>query len=366
MWTGFFSSFEALSPAPRLVATLIYVSGGLLLLSVGLAVFSLGSHVWSWYQGWVWKQRKEDWNEQVLDVLGGDLAPRALTDQIQMRHLNSFLEVLTPYATTVEGPEKRLIQALADPFLRQVKAKLASRRPLVRAQAVQRLGLLGGPKQAVPLREMLDDPSDRVVARTFHALTRVGGAEDTERLLNCLPVLSHVDRRHISSSLVRLGEGAAPTLRATMADEKQGGFVRVCCAETLRMLSNTGAVAAAAFLLDDVNFRVRCKTPEFTASLLRLLMQLGKDVHGPLIRAYCHAPDARIRLHAARALGQVGSSEDEVLLGSLVHADPSQWVAISAARSLITLGATAPLRKLRTLDHARAQLASDLTLPSDS
>ncbi len=365
MWIGSSYLFEVLSSASGLIATLIVVSGGLLLLSASLAAFALGTRAWSSYQRRAWTQRKKNWQAQVVKVLGGDISPRSLTDQVRMRHFNPFLEMLIPYATSVKGREKRLIRALADPFLKRVEANLASRRPLIRAQAVQRLGLLGGPRHAEPLRKRLDDPSDRVAGRAFHALARVGGPENTERLLRCLTRLGHVDRRHIGSSLFRLGADAAPTLRAAMADDNRDDFGRICCAEALRELGDTGAVAVAAFLLDDVNFRVRCKTPQLTASLLYLLMRLGKGVHGPLIRAYCHAPDPTVRLHAAQALGQLGSSEDEILLGALVHADSSQWVAISAARSLMRLGATAPLRRLRTLDHPRAQLASDLILPSD-
>ncbi|MEF8795177.1 MAG: HEAT repeat domain-containing protein [Salinivenus sp.] len=365
MWTGLSFPFEALSPASGLVATLILVSGGLLLLSVGLVAFALGTRAWSWYRRRVWRQRKKRWEAEVVKVLGGDISPRSLTDRIQVGHFGPFLEVLIPYATSVKGPEKRLIHALADPFLHKVRANLSSRRALIRAQAVHRLGLLGGAEQTDPLRDMLDDPSDRVVERAFHALARVGGPGNTERLLGCLTRLDHVAPRHISSSLARLGEGAAPTLRTAMAEEDRADFVRVCCAEALRELGDTAAVAAAAFLLDDVNFRVMCKTPDLTVALLRLLMQLGKGVHGPLVRAYCHAEDPTLRLHAARALGQLGSPEDEILLGTLVHADESRWVAVSAARSLIKLGAATPLRKLRTLDHPRAQLASDLILPSD-
>ena len=365
MWIGLAYPFEAFSPAPELIGTLILVSGGLLLLSAGLAAFALGTRVWSWYQRQAWRQRKKNWEVGVVRVLGGNVSPRSLTDRVQRRHFGSFFGVLIPYATSVKGPEKRLIRALADPFLQQVRANLSSRRALIRAQAAQRLGLLGGNGQAEPLWDMLDDPSDRVVERAFHALARVGGPENAERLLGCLTRLDHVAPTHISSSLVRLGEGAAPTLRTAMADEKRAEFARICCAETLRELRDTTAVAAAAFLLDDVNFRVMCKIPDLTAALLRLLMQLGKGIHGPLIRAYCHAEDPTIRLHAAQALGELGSPEDEVLLGTLVHADDSRWVAISAARSLIELGATTPLRKLRTLDHPRAQLASDFLLPSD-
>lgn len=371
MWTGLSSSVETLSPvevfssASGLIATLVLVSGGLLLLSVGLAAFALGTRAWSWYRRWIWRQRKKRWEAGVVKVLGRDMSPSSLTDQVRMGHFGSFLEVLIPYATSVKGPEKNLIRALADPFLQQVKANLSSRRALIRAQAAQRLGLLGGPEQTESLRDMLDDPSDRVAERAFHALARVGGSDNTERLLGCLTRLGHVAPKHISSSLVRLGEGAAPTFRTAMAGEDRADFVRICCAETLRELGDTAAVAAAAFLLDDVNFRVMCKTPDLTVALLRLLMQLGKGVHGPLIRAYCHAEDPAVRLHAARALGELGSPEDEILLGTLVHADDSRWVAVSAARSLIKLGAATPLRKLRTLDHPRAQLASDLILPSD-
>lgn len=365
MWIGSSYPFEVLSPASGPIATLIIVSGGFLLLSVGLAAFAFGTRAWSWYQRQVWTQRKESWEAQIVKVLGGDISPQSLTAQVQMGHFSSFLEVLVPYATSVRGPERRLVGALAHPFLHRIKANLSSRRDLIRAQAAQRLGLLGGTEEAKFLQDMLDDPSDRVVERAFHALARAGGPKNTERLLDCLARLDRVDRRHIGSSLVRLGEDAAPTLRAAMADNDRDDFVRICCAEALQSLGDTAAVAAAAFLLDDVNFRVRCKTPGLTAALLRLIMWLGKGVHGPLVRAYCHAPDPTVRLHAARTLGELGSPEDEVLLGTLVHADDSQWVAVSAARSLIRLGVTSPLRKLRTLDHPRAQLASEFLLPSD-
>lgn len=359
------SPFEVFSPASDLIATLILGSGALMLLSVCFAAFALGSHVWSRYQTRVWKRQKEDWDAQIVTVLAGDLRPQTLTDTVPKKYYGSFLEALMPYATVVDGAEKQIIQALAAPFLPRVKANLSSRRSLVRARAVQRLGLLGGPEQAAALRQMLDDSSPRVVERTVHSLARVGGAADAERLLDCLPRLAHVDPRHLSSSLVHLGEAAAPTMRAAMADDERPPFVRICCAETLRELRDTASVAAAAWLLEDAKFRDMLQFPKVTASLLRLLKHLGKGVHGPLIRAYCHAPASFVRLHAARALGQLGTPEDEVLLGALVYGDESRWVALGAARSLIEIGSITPLRKLRTLDHPRAALASDLLLSFD-
>lgn len=365
MWLDFYNKLDTLGPASELIPTLIVGSGLLTLLSIGFAAFALGSHAWSLYQARIWTQRKKDWNRQIVDVLAGGTPPQSLVDEVDMKHFSSFIEVLSPYATVVTGAEKRLTRALAAPFMHEVKANLSSRRPLIRAQAVQRLGLLGGEADATSLRKMLNDPVDRVVERVLSALSRVGGPKDTEPLLRCLPRLDHVDRRQISSSLFNLGEDAAPWLRAAMADDSRADFVRVCSADTLRELGDTAAADVAAWLLDDAKFARMTKLTEVTASLLRVLRRLGKGVHGPLIRSYCHAQDPVIRLQAARALGQLGSPKDEVLLGALVYSDNSRWVALSAARSLIELGSTTPLRKLQTLEHPRAQLARDFLLPPD-
>lgn len=359
MLTDLYIQLETLTAnTPDLLVVLIGVSGGLTLLSIGLAAVATGRHFWSRYQTRRWTQRKEAWTAQLLLVLADELSPRSFVDQVQMTHYDEFLGFLLPYATTVTGEAKTYIQALARPCMPRLRRQLRARRPLVRAQAVQRIGLLGGPEQAESLRTMLDDPSDQVAEVAFQRLGRLGGPDDADRLLQSLNRLTHVDRRQISSVLVELGDGAASTLRDAMADDTRPPFVRVCCAEALRWLGDGTAASVAARLLRETEPGDEGSSSEVTASLLRLLRRVGQASHGPIVRSFCHSPVPFVRIHAARALGQLGTPEDEDLLGTLVADDDSRWVALSAAQSLVELGRTTPLRTLHDADHRRTELAS--------
>jgi HEAT repeat protein len=144
-----------------------------------------------------------------------------------------------------------------------------------------------------------------------------------------------------------------------MADDARSPFVRVCCAEALRWLGDTAAAPVAAHLLREADVEHEEASPEVTASLLRLLRAVGQAEHRPLVRRFCRSPVPFVRIHAARALGQLGSAEDDTVLGTLVVEDQSRWVALSAAQSLVELDRVAPLRALQTDDHDRATLAAN-------
>jgi HEAT repeat protein len=367
MWTDVRSQIEPfVEGTPDLLAILILVSGGLALLALGLALVTVGSHIRSRRQERRRATRTDEWRTHLLGVLAGDRSPRSLVDRVERTQRDAFLRFLLPYATTVQGAAATRIQVLAQSFMPRLRRKLKSRRALVRAQAAQWIGLLGGAEQANALRGALDDPSDRVVEIAFRRLARLGGPDDAEQLLASLDRLSHVDRRQISSALVELGEDAAPALRAAMADDARSPFVRVCCAEALRWLGDTAAAPVAARLLREADVEHEEASPEVTASLLRLLRAVGQAEHRPLVRRFCHSPMPFVRIHAARALGQLGSAEDDTVLGTLVEEDQSRWVALSAARSLLEIGQPGPLRALQNNDHDRATLASNFLTTSRS
>ncbi len=360
MSTSLFSQIERLSTdTPELLLILILASAGLAVLALGFGLVAVGSHLWHRIKERQRAARTEAWRTQLLEVLAGERPPRSLVDSVSTTHRDDFLRFLLPYATTVRGPVAERMQAIARSFMPRLRRKLRSRRALVRAQAAQWIGLLGGPEQASALRDALDDPSDRVVEIAFRRLAQLGGPADTERLLARLDRLSHVDRRRISSALVELGDDAAPALRAAMDDVDRSPFARVCCAEALRWLGDTAAAPVAARLLRDIGIEHEEASPEVSASLLRLLRAVGQAEHRPLVRRFCRSPVPFVRIHAARALGQLGTAADKDLLGTLVDEDDSRWVALSAAQSLLDLGQTAPLRTIHHRDHGRSELASN-------
>ncbi len=348
------------SEASPVLTVLIWATLILTALSLVFAVVALGLHLWSRRQARTERARRTAWREGLLDVLAGERSPDAFAESVSRAQRTAFLSFLVPYATTVRGEALRQIRAVAAPFLDAVADTLTARWPLVRAQAVQRLGLLGGDAYADALRERLDDPSGRVVGMALRRLAQLGHPEDAERLLGVLDRLQNMDRRQVTSALLELGEDAAPTFRAALADDERSTFVRVCAAETLRWLGDSDAAAGAARLLRDAPDASSAPEPELVAGLLRLIRRVGQSRHVDEVRPYLASEVPFVRIHAARALGRLGDRAEEPLLAALVRGDDSRWVALSAAKSLLELGRPGPLHRIRQSDHPRAALASDV------
>jgi len=304
------------------------------------------------------RRRREEsqWKPMLFDVMAGRQPPEVLAQAVRQGQRERFLTFLMPYATTVKGHALERIRAVATPLLAPVRRELQSRRPTLRARAVQRIGLLGGARFADALRDVLDDPSDDVAGRALRRLAMLGDPDDASLLLEHLDRLAHMDRRQITSALVELGEEAAPVFRTALADSGRTAFVRMLCAETLRWLGDVEAVPVAVRILEGSTG----ENPELVASLLRLLRRLGRPEQARVVRSYCTSNVSFVRIHAARALGQLGREEDASLLARLLRNDDNRWVALTAARSLIELNCTEPLRRLGNSAHARSSLALDL------
>lgn len=343
---------------------LVGAAVALLVLAIGLAGVAVGRHLVDRYRERHHEARQKRWRTQLLAILAGEHPPRSLVDQVDREHAGAFLNFLTPYATTLEGDEMDQLRAVARPFMPRERRHLSSRRMMARARAVQRIGLLGGVEHVAVLRDMLDDPADRVAQMAFRWLAKLGGPDEAGPLLRRLDRLDHVDHRQMSSALVELGDGAAPAFRAALADDGRSSFVRVCCAEALRWLGDGAAAAVAGRLLRTAGEAKQDFSPELTASLLRLLRRVGQSDHVPIVRSLCRAPVSFVRIHAARALGQLGGTAEEGLLIRLLRWDSSRWVALSAAQSLAELELSSSLRHLTETAHPRATLAANVLAPS--
>lgn len=298
---------------------------------------------------------RQQWKTQLLDVLAADLPPQRLIDQVSSSQERLFLEFLVPYAATLEGRAQELLTRLATPFLTHLEEDLQARNAGRRARTVQLFGMLGDASCRGILRRCLDDPSPLVARTAFRWLARRGRPRDAEFILSRLDRLSNYDVSQLSSAMVHLGEEAAPVLRSCLGDDAQPTFVRIVCAETLRWMGDGEAASLGAQLL------VYGTDPELTAALLRLLRRVGRPEHAPIVRSYCDSDVSFVRIHAARALGQIGDpDDDEKILRDLVSGAESRWVALNAAKSLTELDQKAPLRLLSRSGHERADLAASV------
>lgn len=337
---------------PDVLLVVIVTVGVFGMLAVGAACVALALHVRHHFRTQHRRRLHDTWRPLLLGGLAGVVSPETLVDEVDAADREAFFALLVPYATAIEGGEEQFIRAVAGPFLGGIRASLAARRPFVRAQTVRRLGLLGGQVYTNDLRDALTDPSPVVAKTAVTWLARRGEPEDATLILRHLDRLAETDRRQLSSVLVELGEEATPAFRDALTDTGRSVFVRVICAETLRWLGDGASADVAASMLeaDDLN-------PELAASLLRLLRRVGRREHASILRAYCTSEVPFVRIHAARALGQVGTQDDEGLLAQLFQEHEDRWVALSAAQSLVELGCTDVIHQLGDSDHPRAALA---------
>jgi len=341
--------------APELLPFVVGLTAALLVLAFLFALAAAGMHVWTRRDDRQADRLTSTWRATLLDVLAGDAAPQRLIEQVPSTEERRFLAFLVPYAATFEGRARALITRLAAPFLPDLEDDLARRRPGTRARALQLLGLLDDASCRALLRRGLDDPSRLVAYTALRWLSRRGTPEDAPALLDRLDRFSGVDGTQLASSLVHLGPDAAPPLRSALADDGRSTVVRRVCAETLRWMGDGESAPLAAQLLAEE------PAPELTASLLRLLRRVGRPEHALLARSYCDSAVPFVRIHAARALGQIGhADQDRTRLRRLVTDAGSRWVAYNAAKSLTELGQTTPLYHLTQTDHDRAALANDV------
>ncbi len=318
-----------------------------------LALVAVVTHARAESRKRVRRKMEEKWKGLLLDVLADDKDPQDLVDQVPESKKRIFLEFLVPYAVTFEGRAQELLVHLAKPFLIHLEGDLEKRDPGTRARTLQLFGLLGDASCWGLLRKSLDDPSQTVAYTGFKWLARRGPPRAATPLLEHLHRFSGFSVNRISSTLVHLGTEAAPVLRSYLSDETQTPFVRVVCAETLRWIGDAQSAPVAAQLL------VYEPHPELTAALLRLLRRVGQPEHAPLVRSYCNDDVDFVRIHAARALGQIGNPQDDrKLLRNLVMDTRSRWTAINAARSLKELDQTRPLHYLSRTNHEHASLAT--------
>jgi HEAT repeat protein len=340
---------------------LIVGCGALTVLALGLSVAAVVSHLAAKWRKQARRQDREQWQQALLDVLAGAVPPEYLSDQVGLAQRRRFLSFLVEHATTVTGSALERIRAVARPFLQFAEKDLRAGPRMVRAQAVRRIGLLGGPDYIPMLEEALDDRSDFVSFIAFQHLARWSGPDEAPRLLGAVSRLSRVDRVQLVSALVEVGEEAAPLFREELRNEDRTPFERAVCAETLRWLGDGDAAPVAFDLLKTPD-----ADPELTAALLRLLSRVGSAQHAVVVRSHCRSDVSFVRIQATRALGKLGGEEDVACLTDRIRNDPSRWVALSAAQSLADLGRTDELRRLSANGEGQAStIASDL-LPAEA
>ena len=293
------------------------------------------------------------WEVLLLEIMADEAPPPLLWQLVEPRDRLFFVEFLLRHAFVVKGDARERIIELARPYLGSFRGFVRHRDPMIRAQAIHVLGVLGMEGRPDTIASALDDPSPVVAMAAARALSVCGNPDYARRVLGARHRFQDWGTSFTASLLTAVGTPIVPDLLAILSDEDEPVHQRVVAAESLRWLGIGDAAEPAHRLLR------RPVDPELAAAALRILRRVGRPDHANAVRMLCYSPHEVVRLHALSALASIGSPDDAPVL-AVAMADPSRWIVIRAARGLLELGAHDTLRRVAQSDHKHAPLARQI------
>jgi HEAT repeat protein len=209
----------------------------------------------------------------------------------------------------------------------------------VRAAVANALGGIGGLEAVEPLIITLDDESENVRSATAEALGEIGDARAVEPLIAALKDINWGESENTTDARRKRGTRR----RADVLQDKDPQVTQA----TLKAMGTTQA-AFAGFLDFQDAFEERQRESEkwrqledaaerslMARATLEALVQIGSHAVEPLI-AVLEDREPNVRLHAAKALGQIGDARAvEPLIAALK--DSNEEVRATAVGALIPI-----------------------------
>jgi len=215
--------------------------------------------------------------------------------------------------------------------------RLKSRRPLIRAAAVDKIGKMLSEFSTAGLVEILSrEEHPEILAVTARALSRNGSREGLTGILERLPDLyrrSLVSRKTIEASLINFSADAVPLLVA-YGSKSDDAKIRASLLEVLAHL------AATPLSLEFAAANLNADDPEVRARAVKVFARHDASadmVHPELLLPLLEDPVWFVRLQSARALGKLKYEQAVESLGRRLL-DTNWQVRNAAARALANIG----------------------------
>jgi HEAT repeat protein len=322
----------------------------LLALTLAFALVAIGLRVQHNRNERMWRELHQLWDDDILNVLSGDMSPNDFRKLIKPEHELNFVRFLAPYGWRLRGSDLTVLKTLAQHYMPHVAKQLHHKDPGVRAWAVNVISLFGMPDYEFEIFKAIEDKAAVVVM--FAASTLLA----QKRVHYITPVLDHVqkfDRWNINalaSLLSAMGPDAIPILEKIYLNPNRDRRTRVVAALALANFGDYAVADAAAALLPSTT------DTDVVVATLKLLGKVGQPNHRQAVKDLCVAPSEVLRINAMRTLRAICTQEDRQFLRTALD-DPSPWVARQAVGALKDLGAIIMLEKLVQDEHPRAMLA---------
>ena len=296
----------------------------------------------------------ERWQPALLDVLAHPEKAEQVHGLVEEKRRLHFVGFVLQFARRMRGEEVDVLRQVVRPYLGLVAERLESDRVEVRARAVQTLGTLGLPEHEDAVIKALDDPSPLVAMVAARALTKQENPRYAPFVLAKVHRFSDWNRLYLASMLASMGPELSEGLRRALADERAEPWARSVMAEALRLQKD--------FQAGDVAAHVAATTgdTDLLVAVLRLLSEVGRPEHLPVIRPKAASPDPAVRALALKAIGRLGGPEDVPMLLEALD-DEFTWAALYAARGVRESGGRHLLqREASGPDDRRSRLAAQV------
>lgn len=295
----------------------------------------------------------ERWQSALLDAIADPakiLELHRLVDENRRLH---FVEFVLQFARRMRGSESDVLRSVVQPYMGLIAERLDSDRVEVRARAVQTLGTLGLPEHEDLVIAALDDPSPLVAMVAARALAKEEEPRYASAVLAKVHRFSEWNRLYLASMLAAMGPEVSPGLRKGLADPTAESWTRSVMAEALRLQTDFEAGDVAAGVVADTD------DEELAADVLRLLAEVGRPAHLPVVRSKARSHEPAVRAQALLALGRLGGPEDLPILVEALD-DDFTWAALYAARGVRETGGRELLLRAAESDDRRGRLAAQV------
>ena len=337
---------------PTLLA-LIALAGGLFLVTVAFSFYAIFLRLRNQRRDARRAALAERWQDALLTVLAD---PETIPDLHRLvddnRHIH-FVGFVLEFARRVRGEESGIMRDVVRPFLGPIAERVQSDQVEVRARAIQTLGTLGLPEHEGIVIAALDDPSPLVAMVAARALAKEGEPRYSRAVLAKIHRFRIWNRPYLASMLAAMGPEVSDGLRRGLADRDLGDWARSVLAEALYLQTDfeAGDVAAQVVATEE--------SPTLLISALRLLSEVGRPVHLPVVMERVRSHDVAVRAQALRALGRLGGRAELPLLVDALD-DEFAWAALYAARGVRDAGGRGILLEASRGDDRRARLAAQV------
>jgi len=218
--------------------------------------------------------------------------------------------------------------------------RLESRRWWQRADAAEKLGLMGSEKATQSLIARMSDPMPEVRVRAAQALGGIGTVESLRPLVAALRDSGRWSAIRVAGMLIGAGDDAVDVLLEEF--DRLPAHAKISAIDIFGRIKSLRASKLLRQLLvaPEADLRARAAYA---------LGMIGDPTAAGVLSACLHDKEWSVRAMAAKALGRLRESESIPALAETL-ADPQWWVRSNAAEALKSKGGAGQEALLRTLD----------------